>query len=93
VTLPLACHDTRVHTCVMTPNENHTPRRTIRMDDDLWQMVTDYATAVGESASSVIRAAIYSYTVDFPMSDAAAAVSDKTSRGDESIQIDENRSK
>lgn len=75
----------------MTPIENHTPRRTIRMDDDLWQMVTDYAAAVGESASSIIRQAIYNYTLDFPMSEAAKAAHDKMQRGDVGVQIDETK--
>lgn len=74
----------------MTPIENHTPRRTIRMDDELWQMVTEYATAVGESASSVIRQAIYNYTLDFPMSDAAIAAHDKMSGGNLGVEIDED---
>lgn len=68
-----------------------TTRRTIRIDDDLWTMVTEYADSVGENASSVIRNAIYHYTLSFPMSDAALAVADANKKPE--TWADENGSK
>lgn len=56
--LPLVCVMTWCHDCVMTPIENHTPRRTIRIDDDLWAQVAAYAEAEGTSASEVVREAL-----------------------------------
>jgi antitoxin component of RelBE/YafQ-DinJ toxin-antitoxin module len=46
---------------VTPPAENHTPRRTIRVDVDTWNAALEAAQNQGESLSDVIRAFLKRY--------------------------------
>jgi len=48
-------------TVVDVPNTPGTPRRTIRVADDLWEQAAAKAAANGESVSDVIRRALLRY--------------------------------
>jgi predicted transcriptional regulator len=43
------------------PNTPGTPRRTIRVPDDLWEPAAAKAAARGEDLSSILRAALEQY--------------------------------
>ncbi len=43
------------------PAENHTPRRTIRVDVETWNAALNVAQSQGESLSDVIRAFLKRY--------------------------------
>lgn len=61
MTHPLTSVMTRDHTCVMTPNENHTPRRTVRVDDALWNSAQEMAEKNGDSVSEIVRNSLEKY--------------------------------
>ena len=47
-----------------------TPRRTIRINDELWDAATQRAETAGESVSDVIRRALEDYTCTEPTEEA-----------------------
>lgn len=64
MTKPLTSVMTRAHTCVMTPLENHTPRRTVRVDDALWNSAQEMAAKNGHKVSAIVRTGLERYVAD-----------------------------
>lgn len=51
---------------VDVPNQEKTPRRTVRVPDDVWQPAARKARDNGENVSEVIRRALADYLRDDP---------------------------
>lgn len=51
---------------VVVPNQEKTPRRTVRVPDDVWQPAARKARDNGENVSEVIRRALAAYLRDDP---------------------------
>lgn len=43
------------------PNQEKTPRRTIRINDDVWNAAAEKAERKGETVSDVVRRALINY--------------------------------
>lgn len=50
----------------VVPNHGETPRRTVRVPDDVWQPAARKARDNGENVSEVIRRALADYLRDDP---------------------------
>lgn len=61
MTQPLTGVMTRGHTRVMTPMENHTPRRTVRVEDALWNSAQEMAAKNGDTVSDIVRVGLEHY--------------------------------
>ncbi len=48
-------------TLPVVPNPEHTPRRTVRVPDDVWRAAQEKAERRGETLSDVIRRALERY--------------------------------
>lgn len=51
---------------LLVPDQEKTPRRTVRVEDELWQAAKRAASDRGESVTDVIIRALKRYVRDYP---------------------------
>lgn len=57
----IACTHTTGSTSMPRPATGHTPRRSIRLGDEIWEQVEHVAALDGTTATGVVKAALMEY--------------------------------